>query len=268
MLVSGWSRYKHSLFKEKQMYPYKIIGDIDLYDICLALGVTAALIIYRIVSDKAQINAKLFNFTLVCALFAVAFGYFSAVLVQAIYNIDSRGAFIIDADTGATFAGGLIGGIAMFMLIYFIFGKKYDAKKNVFPVLDNAACAVPAAHCIGRVGCLMAGCCYGKETSEWYGIHMVSIDKKVIPTQLIESVFLAILATVLIILAVKGLRHQTEIYMASYGTFRFLVEFLRGDYRGTFITTALSPSQVISLVMIVGAVTVLLLRRKKEVKAA
>ena len=248
------------------MYPYKILGDIDLYDICLTLGIIAALVVYRIISDKAQIGAKLFNFTLVCALFSVVFGYASAVGVQAVYNIRLRGAFIIDENTGATFAGGLLGGVLVFLFIFFVFGRKYDVKSHAFTIIDCVACAVPTAHAIGRVGCLMAGCCYGKETDAWYGIHMVEIDKTVIPTQLIEAIFLAILATVLIILITKGKRHQIEIYLLSYGVFRFLIEFIRGDYRGTFLTTLLSPSQIISIAMIFCAVILFLLRRRQEVK--
>ena len=62
------------------MYPYYIIGDIDLYSIFIMLAVVAAVAVYRICADRAKINAKLFNFTLICALFSIALGFVFSVL--------------------------------------------------------------------------------------------------------------------------------------------------------------------------------------------
>lgn len=248
------------------MYPYKLIGEIDLYTILLAVGIITALAVYRIMTDKVQMNVKLFNFTLICALCAISVGYFSSVVFQAIYNIKSRGAFIIDAQTGATFAGGLIGGAATFIAIYLIFGRKFDAARNFFSVADCAFCGIAFGHSIGRIGCLMAGCCHGAETAAWYGIYMAALDAKVVPTQLFESIFLCLLGTVLVLLTKYKTHLTTQVYMLAYGTFRFLIEFLRDDYRGTFIVDFLSPSQVISAFLIIGSVIVHIVRCKAEAR--
>lgn len=249
------------------MYPYYIIGDIDLYSICIMLAVVAAIAVYRICADRAKINAKLFNFTLICALFSIVLGFVSSVLFQAIYNIRERGGFIIDSETGATFAGGLIGGAATFFFIYFVFGKKFDCKKNFRRVLDCAACAVPSAHFFGRIGCLMSGCCYGKPTDSPIGIHMVNLGYKVIPTQLFEAIFLLILASVLIFLLFKGKAHIMELYMLSYGVFRFIIEFFRGDDRGTLFSGLLSPSQIVSILLIIGSATLYFTSKKHKEEA-
>lgn len=234
------------------MYPYKIIGDIDLYTILFALGIVAALAVYRICADKVQINARLYNLTLICALLAVFGGYFSSIAVQAIYNIPSRGVFVIDGDTGSTFAGGLVGGASVFIAVYFIAGRKLGAKKEFNKICDCAACAIPAAHSFGRIGCLMAGCCYGARTDAFYGIHMVNLGYKVVPTQLFEAIFLALLCTVMIIMLNKKKRALLGIYMMSYGIFRFFIEFLRDDYRGKLIVDFLSPSQIVSVLLLIG----------------
>lgn len=246
------------------MYPYKLFAEIDLYTVLLAIGLILAMAVYRIMADKVQMNVKLFNFTLICALCAITAGYFFSVLFQAIYNIKSRGAFIIDARTGATFAGGLIGGAAMFIAVYFLFGRKYDAARNFFSVADCAFCGIAFGHSTGRIGCLMAGCCHGAETDAWYGIYMVALDAKVVPTQLFEAIFLCLLGAVLVLLTVRKKRITMQVYMLSYGIFRFLIEFLRADYRGSFIVDFLSPSQVISLLLIVGAVAVHIVRKRTE----
>lgn len=165
------------------MYPYNIIGNIDLYDILLALGAVAAIIVFRIAADKMKIGARLFNFTLICALCAIVIGLGFSVIFQALYNIGPRGAFIIDKDTGATFAGGLIGGAAAFIAVYFIFGRKADEnyRSEFGKIADCAACAITAGHAVGRIGCLMDGCCYGRPTDSFIGVYMHNLGYKVVP---------------------------------------------------------------------------------------
>ena len=213
---------KTNVIGRKDMYPYYIIGDIDLYSIFIMLGIIAAVIVYRLCADRANINAKLYNFTLICALCSIVSGFVFSVLFQAIYNIKDRGAFIIDGETGATFAGGLTGGAATFLFVYFIFGKKYESKKYTRDVIDCAACAIPSAHAFGRIGCLMGGCCYGKPTDSPIGIYMVNLGYKVVPVQLFEAIFLFALATVLIILLFKGKKHKKQ-HFSSKKTLKHLV---------------------------------------------
>lgn len=248
------------------MYPYAIIGDIDLYAIFLACGICAALVVFRIASDISKIGTKLFNFTLVLALFSVTSGYFFSVFFQALFNIKSRGAFIIDSQTGATFAGGAIGGAAVFILLYFIFGKKFDDnyKSSFAKIADCAACAIPAGHSLGRVGCLMAGCCYGKEAPSPLGVYMQSIDCRVLPVQLYEAVFLAALAVFLVLSLKNGKKHQLCAYLFSYGIWRFFIEFLRDDYRGEIFGGVLSPSQFISVLFVGSAALIYIIERKRD----
>ena len=92
------------------MYPYELFWGIDLYTVALALGIMSALMIFRVFSDRFDINVKLHNLCIINAVVSIVVGYFSAVLFQAFYNIEKYGEFRIDTNTGATFYGGLIGG--------------------------------------------------------------------------------------------------------------------------------------------------------------
>ena len=127
----------------------------------------------------------MFNFILLTGACAIGLGYFSAVLFQAIYNWLDGDPFVINKSTGATFLGGLVGGVTVFLIGYFIIGHfVFKDKQNVkyFPrLLDVAAVCITSAHGFGRIGCLMAGCCYGAETDSWCGIYHVALDAKVIP---------------------------------------------------------------------------------------
>ncbi|MBR4305328.1 MAG: prolipoprotein diacylglyceryl transferase, partial [Ruminiclostridium sp.] len=158
------------------MYPYRLFLDIDLYTVFLCLAVAGAIINFRFFAEKRKMSWKLSNLVVVSAAAAILFGYFSAVLFQALYNVEKLGKFVIDTSTGATFYGGLIGGAACFLLFYFVVGgfvfKDGEHVKGFFAVADIASASIVIAHAFGRIGCLMAGCCHGGATDKWYGIYM------------------------------------------------------------------------------------------------
>ena len=127
----------------------------------------------------------------------------------------------------------------------------------------SAIAAVPIAHSLGRIGCLTAGCCHGAKTDAWYGIMMHGGEgyAKYVPTQLFEAIFLLLLFAVLFINAYRGGRYNLPIYMAGYGAWRFIIEYVRDDYRGSIGTDLVTPSQLIAILMILGAVGVFFLEK-------
>ncbi|MGM9641874.1 MAG: prolipoprotein diacylglyceryl transferase [Eubacteriales bacterium] len=252
------------------MYPYDIVFGMDLYDIFLALGVVAALVIARIYADKDHVSAKLFNFIILTGLASVILGYSSAVVTQAVYNWLGGEEFRISATTGATFLGGLLGGVSVFLLIYFCLGHFiFKRKENIayFPrLLDFSAVAITCAHGFGRLGCLMAGCCHGAVTDAWYGIYHVALESKVVPIQLFEAVFLFALSATLAYLVSKRINGTMALYMLAYGIWRFIIENFRADDRGSTVVDFLTPSQLTSLVLIIGSVFVYVLTVKMSKK--
>ncbi len=243
------------------MFPKEILPGIDMYVIMLCLGSIAAIVIYRICADKREIGARLQNLCLFNAVISIVLGYYSAVLFQAFYNIPKNGGFVVNSSTGATFYGGLIGGAAVFLSIYFIaghfmFGKGGEHVKKIWTITDIGAAAIAAAHGFGRLGCLAAGCCHGAETDAWYGIYMSSIDKRVVPIQLYEALVLFAIFAFLFTRVWKGKTYNLPIYMTVYGIWRFLIEYARDDYRGTTVVSFLTPSQLTAVLMVIGAVAV------------
>ena len=247
------------------MYPNEIIFGLDLYSILLCVAVIAALLIYRVVADFLHIKARLQNLCIYTAMAAIICGYFSAVLFQAFYNIKEYGKFILNAETGATFYGGLIGGAGVFLLVYFVVGgrifKNREHFSGFFKVADTAACSISLAHAIRRVGCLMAGCCHGMRTDKWFGIHMVDLGYEVVPIQLFEAIFLALLCVSFLLLIKAGKTYCLQIYMIAYGAWRFAMEYLRDDYRGTTFVSFLTPSQLTAVLMILGGVALIFVQR-------
>ena len=117
-------------------------------------------------------------------------------------------------------------------------------------VLDLLAPSVPLGHALSRVGCFLAGCCYGAPVS--WGVTFPSLHDGVPrhPTQLYEA------AACLALFGLSwGLRNRPQrydgqqlvVYLAGYAVVRFLLEFLRADDRGGSPFLGLSPSQAVAL---------------------
>ncbi len=263
------------------MYPYYVIdlGEqmrMGLYEIFLLIGVLACLALFRVFADRAKYKAKIQNFTLISGLAAIALGYYAAALTQTFYNWKAALATTPDArlwdfwGTGATFYGGLVGGVLVFLVIYFGIGslifKKQEHIHHFFPTAHIAGAIIPLAHGFGRIGCLMAGCCHGTvcQTPQWYTFtfYDLYVDGTVkpfyaVPVQLLEALFLFALAAVLILRVIKSKHYNLSIYMIAYGVWRFFAEYLRADARGEGLLPFLSPSQQTAILLIavgVGAI--------------
>lgn len=177
--------------------------------------------------------------------------------------------------------GGLVwyGGLNAAILVAVWYFRKY--KLPVMIYLDIFAPAVSLGHAIGRIGCLMAGCCFGKPAAvgAWYAItfsgqphSFAPAGIPLYPTQIMESAGELIIFTSLFFLRYKK-RFNGQIigtYLILYGILRFFIEFVRGDMdRGFVISDVLSVSQLVSIAMVaIGIILyVLYILKKKEGRA-
>ncbi len=170
----------------------------------------------------------------------------------------------IIAGGGLVFYGGLIGAL--------IGGLRYilHFKTPVSAMLDLGFAGIPLFHAFGRLGCFMAGCCYG---TEYHGIFAVTFPEgnlggapagvELLPVQLIEAFANIILWLILTVVYRRTTRRflTSGIYLVSYGVLRFILEYFRGDLiRGSIFV--FSSSQFISF-FIVAAGIFLLVRPKR-----
>ena len=249
------------------MYPYRVFLGLSAYDILICVGILLCFFTFSHLADKRKMKAKLQNFAMVCGVVAIGLGLLSAVLFQALYNIESRGTFEITTNTGMTFYGGLIGGAGVFLLVWFTVGSyTFKGGENKSSFFTLASCAVPGiviAHAMGRLGCLMAGYCHGSRTEAWIGIMMYGNEgyAKYVPTQLFEAIFLLCLFALVFIRAREGGRYNLPLYMSVYAVWRFIIEFARDDYRGSIPIVNITPSQFIAVLMILGSVGVFFLEK-------
>ncbi len=165
--------------------------------------------------------------------------------------------------------GGLMfyGGLIAAALVLVVYTRVY--RQHLFQVTDLVLAVVPLGHALGRIGCFMHGCCYGKITESWSGVcfprespawwEQVSAippllertalkSLPVIPTQLIEAAANALLFALLATLYPSRHRSRgfiTGCYLIGYALLRYAIEYLRGDPR--LAVGPFSISQTISI---------------------
>lgn len=148
--------------------------------------------------------------------------------------------------------GGFVvyGGIILGLTVAFLYFK--FKKLDFFAYMDLTMPSVSIAQGIGRIGCFLAGCCYGAETNSALGVvfphgSLAPAGVKLWPTQLFMSVGNLCIAAILILasLKLKKKGQVSALYMILYSAGRFGVEFFRADHRGS--VGVFSTSQFISL---------------------
>jgi phosphatidylglycerol---prolipoprotein diacylglyceryl transferase len=138
---------------------------------------------------------------------------------------------------GFVFFGGLIGG----SIFSIWFGIRYQLPLFRFSFLIPI---IALGHGIGRVGCFLAGCCYGQVCELPWSIHMHGQFRH--PVQLYEAILLGTLAWYFY----KQYLNKKSIvleYIFLYSLLRFVIEFFRGDKIRGNVYGLMSTSQGISL---------------------
>lgn len=173
---------------------------------------------------------------------------------------------------GLVFYGGLIAAVLTTLW--------YTRKHNIsfLKMADVFMPGVAIGHAIGRLGCVAAGCCYGKVAPEGFPFSFVYPDGPfaiapagipLYPVQLFEA-----LAEVGVFLFLIWFRKRKKfegevflLYIIIYPILRAILEIFRGDsIRGFVIEGVLSTSQFISIIWVVIALIIWLgiLRGKKH----
>lgn len=231
------------------------IGNISIkgYGTMVALGILAAVLITMYRGKKRGFSQDVI---LDLALYCVLGGFLGAkllyILVEIPNIISGAGSLMDIIFNGFVIYGAIIGGAGAAYIYCRV--KKLSFIKH----FDLMAPAIAVAQGIGRIGCLLAGCCFGAETSS--KLSIVFPEKAIAPsgihlhpTQIYSSLGDFVIAAVLFIFYAKKKDRKdgqtTILYVSLYSIGRFFMEFLRGDERGAVGT--LSTSQFISIIGLV-----------------
>ena len=259
------------------MYPvlFRIHGfPINTYGVFLALAFLGAIFVtVRLAQRDGLPKERIYDLCLWLLLSSLVGSKLLMLFTEPEYRQNPMMLFSLDfLRSGGVFYGGLIGAtIAGFVLM-----RRW--KLPWWKTADACAPGIALGNVLGRQGCFSAGCCWGKPTNLPWGVRFsalghevtgVPIDAKLHPTQLYESFAMLIVFFFLLWLHKKKKFSGQVIltYAIIYATVRFLIEFVRDDPRGDILglttLTGLSTSQLIGIMVGVGALITLVIRWRR-----
>jgi phosphatidylglycerol:prolipoprotein diacylglycerol transferase len=155
---------------------------------------------------------------------------------------------------GLVYYGGLIGAT--------LAGLLYARLKKLplWKLADVVAPSIALGYVFGRIGCLMNGCCYGRECHLPWAItfppasHAAPAGIPLHPTQIYDS-FLNLGFYALLVWLYRRKKFDGQIfatYLVGYALLRSFVEFFRGDYPVHYLGGWATPAQVVSLGILVA----------------
>jgi phosphatidylglycerol---prolipoprotein diacylglyceryl transferase len=156
---------------------------------------------------------------------------------------------------GLVWYGGMVGVVGMLMVY------TRWRKINFWKLGDIITPPAALGLAIGRVGCVLSGCCYGSHCDLPWAIryptsHLTS-GLPVHPVQLYETLCLLVLIAVMQWIEKRGkyFGPVTCMFFIGYGLIRFSLEYIRGDRLVWITGLNLSASQVISVgFMVLGLI--------------
>lgn len=242
------------------------VGPITIhgYGLMIAIGILVCIFMGTYRAKKRQLKEEA---VLDIAILSVIAGFAGAKLLFVLVEFDS---FLEDplrilGSEGFVVYGGIIAGVLAAIL--------YCRRKKLsfLEYFDLLAPSISVAQGFGRIGCFLAGCCYGKETDAFWGVtfpegSFAPAGIPLIPTQLLSSVGDFLIMSVLLIYGrhSKKTGNTGALYLLLYGVGRFFIEFLRSDDRGS--VGLLSTSQFISIGIVLIALWIFYRNNEKNIR--
>ncbi len=189
------------------------------------------------------------------SIYVITIGFLGGKILYVIVNFKT----FLQNPLSTLGSGGFVvyGGIVTGVLSIFVYCKL--KKISFLSYMDIMSASVAVNQGFGRIGCLLAGCCYGRETDSAFGIVfpdgcLAPSGVKLVPTQLMSATFDFVLAFFLIYITKKCKNRGivSGLYLLLYGIGRFIVEFFRGDEERGMVGIV-STSQFISIFMVLFA---------------
>jgi len=247
--------------KEGTVHPILIdLGflKIPTYGVMMILAVTFALWTAKLRADRAHLDGdRIVDLGLWLVIWAFVGSKLLLVLVEWRHYLHDPADLIGVLRAGGVFLGGLIGAIVAALILL----RRYNL--GFLRTADVLIPSVSLGQAIGRIGCLMAGCCWGASCNLPWAITYTSpvahsnvgtpLGVPLHPFPVYAMLFNFILYLFLAWLYRRGLTvgRVFASYLVAYGGGRFLLEFTRGDsIRGFVFHGWLSTSQFIGIILV------------------
>jgi len=217
--------------------------DVSSYGFFVGLALIVAAFVYWRAAKKMRQNNDNGFYLAIAGLLGGAIG---AKLLEWLINYRFVADHFSDPRTflyGRTIVGGLIGGTIAILIV--------KRKMGISQRMGNAfAPAIALGVAVGRIGCFLAGCCFGKPTNMGWGVNFGDGVLRY-PTQLFESAFMLAMFFYLRRKAEKGNLKPGQLFtelMLAYFAFRFFLEFIKAEPAAF---CGLTIFQIISIIVII-----------------
>ncbi len=250
---------KNELFK---------IGSLTIhgYGLMIAIGIITAYLVLEFRAKKRGWNPDHAFDMAVCAAIGGAVGAKLLYYIVEIRSIIADPKLLLNVANGFVVYGGIIGG-SICCLVYCKIKKL-----NTLQWFDLVLPEIAIAQGFGRIGCLLAGCCYGAETTG--AIHIIFRDSVfapnnvwLYPTQIMSSLANFLNFTILVFVIPKIFKKPgvvSAFYLIFYSVGRYVIELFRGDIeRGS--VGKFSTSQFISFFIFAAGIALFVLCQKFSV---
>jgi phosphatidylglycerol:prolipoprotein diacylglycerol transferase len=235
---------------------------LPTYGVLLAVGVIVGLWTLWMRANRAGLEgAQLVDLALWLVIWALVGSKVLLVVVDYRRYFDNPAELLGVIRAGGVFLGGFIAALIAAAVLM----RRY--RLAWLPTLDVIMPSLSLGQAVGRLGCLMAGCCWGSEcTLPWALVYTdaraaanvgtplhVSLHPFPAYGALFNFALYAVLAALYRSRPAPGRVFGT--YLVIYGIGRFLLEWTRGDAsRGFVLGGALSTSQLIALILVTAGV--------------
>ena len=249
------------------MYPILLkIGFIRIYSYGLMVGCAFFISAFLLSRRAARAGFKedfSWNLCFWALIGGIAGGRLAYIILNFQFFRDNPQEILMLWHGGLVWYGGLLGGI-LCSLIYVKLKKE-----RITRVLDELAPFVALGHSIGRIGCFLNGCCYGRPAA--WGIYFPVHHDYLVPVQLFSSLDLLVVFIILRVIQERAHRQGFifVVYLLLSSLERFIMEFLRNDSAPIFY--GLTVFQIISAAIFLITLclwTIILLSRKKTPASA
>ncbi|HNV85367.1 MAG TPA: prolipoprotein diacylglyceryl transferase [Candidatus Omnitrophota bacterium] len=235
------------------MHPilFRIGGfSIHTYGVCVALGVLLALLLMKRSTSREGLSPEE---TADLVLWTTVASFAGARLFYVVQNFDYYRENPLEIfaiwQGGVVFYGGVLGGLA------FLGAYSAVQRKSFLKITDFFSPYLLLAHGVGRIGCFLNGCCYGKFTTLPWAVSFPSVPETVHPVQLYEAAFNFSVFPLLIWCHRRKLfeGQTTFLYFLIYGLGRFFLEQFRGD--NFDVAGGLTLPQMVSLFLVLAGIS-------------
>ncbi len=217
------------------------------YGVLIVLSIVLGLLyIYKSLYREKKYDKNIFLFILMYVLFAFIIGKLYTVII----SIGKENLNIFTA--GLSSYGGLIGVV----LAAIIFEKILPLNNNL---IKYTVISLPLTYGIGKIGCFLAGCCYGIPYDGIFSItYPFGLNIPLFPIQLLEAILFLILFFLLD--KFKNGKYIIYIVLISSSILKFLLDFLRYEHMFMRITS----NQIFSAVLVIVSVICLVIKKSRK----